>query len=146
MSNAVQFHRILCAPADRIYRAFLDPRAKCKWLPPHGFVGEVQHLDARVGGTYHMTFTNLGTGQSHGFGGTFTELVPSERIRYIDRFDDPNMPAEMTVTVTLRPVLCGTEVVIVQENLPAQMLVEFCQLGWQQSLGLLAQLVEADVR
>ena len=146
MSNAVQFHRILCAPADRIYRAFLDPRAKCKWLPPHGFVGEVQHLDARVGGTYHMTFTNLGTGQSHGFGGTFTELVPSERIRYIDRFDDPNMPAEMTVTVTLRPVLCGTEVVIVQENLPAQMLVEFCQLGGQQSLGLLAQLVEADVR
>ena len=146
MSNTVQFHRILCAPADRIYRAFLDPRAKCKWLPPHGFVGEVQHLDARVGGTYHMTFTNLGTGQSHGFGGTYTELVPGERIRYIDRFDDPNMPAEMTITVTLRPVLCGTEVVIVQENLPAQMPVEFCQLGWQQSLGLLAQLVEADVR
>ncbi len=146
MSNAVQFHRILCAPADRIYRAFLDPRAKCKWLPPHGFVGEVQHLDARVGGTYHMTFTNLGTGQSHGFGGTFTELVPNERIRYVDRFDDANMPAEMTITVSLRPVLCGTEVTIVQENLPAQMPVEFCQLGWQQSLGLLAQLVEADVR
>lgn len=145
MSNTVRLHRILCAPADRIYRAFLDPRAKCKWLPPHGYVGEVQHLDAKVGGTYHMTFTSLTSGNSHGFGGTFTELVPGERIRYVDRFDDAHMPNEMTITVSLKPVVCGTEVEIVQENLPAAMPVEFCYLGWQQSLGLLAQLVEAAV-
>ncbi len=145
MSHTVRLHRILCAPAERIYRAVLDPRAKCKWLPPHGYVGEVQHLDARVGGTYHMCFTSLTSGESHGFGGTFTELVPSERIRYIDRFDDPNLPGDMTVTISLRPVVCGTEVVIVQENLPAVMPVELCYVGWQQSLALLAQLVEAAV-
>ncbi len=145
MSNTVRLHRIVAAPAERIYRAFLDPRAKCKWLPPNGFVGEVQHLDARVGGSYHMTFTSLHSGHSHGFGGTFVELVPSERIRYIDHFDDPNLPGEITITVSLRPVACGTEVAIVQENLPAAMPVEFCYLGWQQSLELLRLLVEAEV-
>ncbi len=145
MANTVRLHRIVCAPAERIYRAFLDPRAKCKWLPPHGYVGEVQHLDAKVGGTYHMTFTSLTSGNSHGFGGTFKELVPNERIRFTDRFDDPNMPDEILVTVSLRSVACGTEVTIVQENLPAAMPVEFCYLGWQQSLELLAQLVEAAV-
>ena len=145
MSNSVRLHRIVRAPADRIYRAFLDPRAKCKWLPPHGFVGEVQHLDPRVGGTYHMTFTSLHSGQTHGFGGTFLELVPGERLRYLDRFDDPAMPHEMTVTVDLKPVACGTDVAIVQENLPAGMPLEFCYLGWQESLALLALLVEAEV-
>ena len=146
MANTIRMHRIFSAPPERIYRACLDPRAKCKWLPPHGFVGEVQHLDAQVGGTYHMTFTHLGNGQSHGFGGTFTALVPGEYIQYVDRFDDPNLPGEMTISVTLRRVACGTEATFVQENVPAMIPLEFCYLGWQQSLALLAQLVEAEVQ
>ena len=117
----------------------------CKWLPPHGFVGEVQNMDARVGGGYHMSFTNLRTGQSHSFGGTFVELSPNERIRYTDKFDDPNMPGEMQVTISLKPVSCGTELTILQENLPPQIPVEFCYLGWQESLSLLTFLVEPEI-
>jgi uncharacterized protein YndB with AHSA1/START domain len=143
--NTVKFHRILRAPADRIYRAFLDPKAKCKWLPPHGFVGEILQSDVRVGGSYRMSFTNFGTGHTHTFGGTFTELKPNECIRYTDRFDDPNMPGEMRITVNLRTVSCGTEITIVQENLPKEIPVEFCYLGWQESLVLLAQLVEPEI-
>lgn len=144
--NSVTFHRVLRAPPLRVYAAFIDPRAKCKWLPPHGFVGEFQHFEARVGSGYHMTFTNLGTGHTHGFTGTFTELTPGERLCYTDRFDDPSMPGEMRITVTLRKVLCGTEIHIVQEDLPPEIPLEFCYLGWQESLSLLAQLVEAEVQ
>jgi uncharacterized protein YndB with AHSA1/START domain len=144
-TNTVRLHRVLRAPAERVYRAFLDADAKAKWLPPHGFTGKVHHLDARVGGTYRMSFTNFTTGSSHAFGGTYVELTPHERIRYTDKFEDPNMPDEMQVTVTLRKVLCGTEVSIVQENLPAQIPVEFCYVGWQESLSQLAHLVEPEI-
>lgn len=143
--NTVRLHRVLRAPPERVYRAFLDPRAKVKWLPPHGFVGEVLHIDPRVGGGYKMAFVNFNTGQSHTFGGTYVELVPGERIRYTDKFDDPNLPGEMAVTITLRPNIVGTELTIVQENLPPQIPVEFCYAGWQESLTMLAQLVEAAV-
>lgn len=145
IGNTVRLHRIIRAPADRIYRAFLDPRAMVKWSPPHGFVGEVQKMDARVGGGYRMSFTNLNTGQSHHFGGTYVELSPGERIRYTDKFDDPNMSGEMSITITLRKVLCGTELTIVQENVPAQIPVEFCYAGWQESLSMLAALVEPEI-
>ncbi len=144
-TGTVRFHRVLRAPAERVYRAFLDPDAMVKWLPPHGFTGKVHHLEARVGGGYRMSFTNFGTGKSHSFGGTYTELVPHERIRYNDRFDDPNLPGEMQIEVSLRPVLCGTELGIVQEGIPAAIPVEFCYLGWQESLALLAQLVEPEI-
>jgi uncharacterized protein YndB with AHSA1/START domain len=144
-TNTVRLHRVLRAPAERVYRAFLDADAKAKWLPPHGFTGKVHHLDARVGGTYRTSFTNFTTGSSHAFGGTYVELTPHERIRYTDKFEDPNMPDEMQVTVTLRKVLCGTEVSIVQENLPAQIPVEFCYVGWQESLSQLAHLVEPEI-
>jgi uncharacterized protein YndB with AHSA1/START domain len=143
--NVVRLHRVLKAPPERVYRAFLDPDAMAKWLPPHGFTGKVHHMDARVGGSYKMSFTNFGTGKSHSFGGTFVELTPHERIRYTDRFDDPNLPGDMLCTVTLRAVACGTDVSIVQEGLPPVIPVEFCYLGWQESLSLLAHLVEPDI-
>jgi uncharacterized protein YndB with AHSA1/START domain len=145
MSNTVRFHRVLRAPPERVYRAFLDAEAKAKWLPPNGFTGKVHHLDARVGGGYRMSFTNFSTGQSHGFGGTYVELTPHERIRYIDQFDDPNLPGEMMVSVTLKAVSCGTELHVVQEGLPDVIPVEQCHLGWQESLLLLGKLVEAEV-
>lgn len=143
--NTVRLHRVLRAPPERVYRAFLDPDAMCKWSPPHGFTGRVHEIDARVGGGYRMSFTNLSTGRSHSFGGTYLELTPYETIRYNDRFDDPSMPGEMLVTVTLRQVTCGTELGIVQSGIPAVIPVELCYLGWQESLGLLAQLVEAEI-
>ncbi len=145
--NTVRLHRVLRAPAERIYRAFLDADADAmaKWLPPHGFTGKVHHLDARVGGTYRISFTNFTSGHGHSFGGEYLELVPNERIRHTDRFDDPNLPGEMQVTVALKRVSCGTEVNIVQEGIPAAIPVEACYLGWQESLALLAQLVEAEI-
>lgn len=145
MSGTVKLHRVLRAPPERIYRAFLDADAKAKWLPPHGFTGKVHENDARVGGRYRMSFTNFGTGSSHSFGGTYTELVPNERIGYSDRFDDANLPGEMRVSIRLTPVVCGTELEIVQEGIPAAIPVEFCYLGWQESLTLLAQLVEPEI-
>jgi uncharacterized protein YndB with AHSA1/START domain len=145
MPNTVRFHRVLRAAPEKVYKAFLDSEAKVKWLPPHGFTGKIHHLDAKVGGTYKMSFTNSGTGHSHSFGGTYTELTPHERIRYTDRFDDPNLPGEMQVTVTLKKVFCGTELNIVQEGIPDVIPAEACCLGWQESLTLLAQLVEADI-
>ena len=144
-TNTVRFHRVLRASPERVYRAFLDADAKAKWLPPHGFTGKVHHLDAQIGGTYHMSFTNFTTGKSHSFGGTYLELVPHERIRYSDRFDDPNLPGEMQVTVVLKEVFCGTELSITQEGIPAVIPAEACYLGWQESLTLLAQLVEAEI-
>lgn len=144
-TGTVRFHRVLRAPPERVYRAFLDADAKAKWLPPHGFTGKVHHLDARVGGSYRMSFTNFSTGASHSFGGTYIDLVPNERIRYTDRFEDPNLPGEMTVDVELRAVSCGTEMNIVQSGIPAAIPVEMCYLGWQESLTLLAQLVEPAI-
>ncbi|HVS72857.1 MAG TPA: SRPBCC family protein [Phycisphaerae bacterium] len=145
MAGTVRLHRVLRAPAERVYRAFLDADAKAKWLPPNGFVGKVHASDARVGGSYKMSFTNFGTGKSHGFGGTYTELVPGERIRYTDRFDDPGLPGEMHVTVTLKATTVGTELSIVQEGIPEMIPVEACYLGWQESLILLRKLVEAEI-
>jgi uncharacterized protein YndB with AHSA1/START domain len=144
-TNTVRLHRVFRATPEKIYRAFLDADAMAKWLPPHGYTGKVHHLDATVGGTYQMSFTNFTTGHSHSFGGTYLELVPHERLRYTDKFDDPAMPGEMQTTITLRPVPCGTEVHITQEGLPAAIPVEACYLGWQESLILLAQLVEAEI-
>lgn len=140
--NTVRFHRVLKAPAERIYRAFIDPDAMNKWLPPDGFTGKVHTMDARVGGGYRMSFTNFASGTVHSFGGTFVELLPFERISYTDAFDDPNLPGTMTTTVALRPVSCGTEVSIVQEGIPEAIPTEMCYLGWQDSLALLARLVE----
>ena len=145
MPNTVRFHRVLRASPERVYRAFLDPEAMVKWLPPHGFTGKVHHLDAQVGGTYRMSFTNFTTGKSHSFGGTYLELVPHERIRHTDKFDDPNLPGEMQVTITLKKVSCGTELNIVQEGIPDVIPPEACSLGWQESLTLLAQFVEAEI-
>jgi uncharacterized protein YndB with AHSA1/START domain len=144
-TGIVKLHRVLCAPSERVYRAFLDGEAMAKWLPPHGFVGTVQHLDARVGGTYQMSFTNFSSGHRHSFGGTYVELVPGERIKHTDHFDDAGLPGEMSTTVSLKKVSCGTEVTIVQEGIPAAIPVESCYLGWQESLMLLAQLVEAEI-
>ena len=144
-TNTVRFHRVLRATPERVYRAFLDAEAKVKWLPPNGFTGKVHHLDAKVGGTYKMSFTNFTTGKSHSFGGTYIELKPHELIRYSDRFDDPNLPGEMEVTVTLKKVFCGTELNITQEGIPAVIPAEACYLGWQESLTLLAKLVEAEI-
>lgn len=144
-SNSVRLHRVLRAPAERIYRAFIDPEAMVKWLPPHGFTGRVHDMDAREGGGYRMSFTNFSTGASHSFGGSFVELVPHQRIRYTDRFDDPGLPGEMQVTVELRALDCGTELHILQEGIPDVIPVELCYLGWQESLALLAQLVEPDI-
>jgi uncharacterized protein YndB with AHSA1/START domain len=144
-ANTVRLHRVLRAPAERVYRAFIDPAAMAKWLPPHGFTGKVQEMDARVGGGYRMSFTNFSTGKSHSFGGRFVELTPYERIRYTDRFDDPGLPGEMQVTVALRKVDFGTELGVVQEGVPAVIPLEACYLGWQESLVLLAQLVEPEI-
>jgi uncharacterized protein YndB with AHSA1/START domain len=145
-TNTVRLHRVLRAPPERVYRAFLDPDALAKWMAPHGFTGKVHQQDARVGGGYRMSFTNFTTGASHSFGGEYLELLPNERIRHTDRFDDPNLPGTMTVTVSLRQVACGTELNIVQEGLPDIIPLDDCHVGWQQSLALLAQLVEAEVR
>jgi uncharacterized protein YndB with AHSA1/START domain len=144
--STVRLHRVLRATPERIYRAFLDADAMAKWLPPHGFTGKVHHLDAKVGGTYKMSFTNFTTGHSHSFGGAFLELVPSERIRHTDKFDDPNLRGEMQTTVSLKKVFCGTELNIVQDGIPEAIPPEACYLGWQESLTLLAQLVEAEIR
>jgi uncharacterized protein YndB with AHSA1/START domain len=144
-TNTVRLHRVLRTPPERVYRAFLDADAMVKWLPPHGFTGKVERLDARVGGTYRMSFTNFATGASHSFGGEYLELVPNERIRHTDRFDDPNLPGTMLVTVSLTKVSCGTDLDIVQEGIPDVIPVEACHLGWQESLTLLAQLVEAEI-
>jgi len=144
-TNIVRLHRVLRATPERIYRAFLEADAMAKWLPPNGFTGKVHHLDAKVGGTYKMSFTNFATGRSHSFGGKYLELVPSERIRHTDKFDDPNLPGEMQTTVSLKKVSCGTEVSVVQEGIPDAIPTEACYLGWQESLVLLAQLVEAEV-
>jgi len=144
-TNTVRLHRVLRAPPERVYRAFLDPDAMSKWLPPNGFTGKVHHLDAKVGGTYRMTFTNFSTGHGHSFGGQYVELVPNERIRYTDRFDDPNLKGEMQATISLKKVAVGTELSIVQEGLPAVIPLEACYLGWQESLTLLAKLVEAEI-
>ena len=144
-TNTIRLHRVLRAAPEKVYKAFLDADAKAKWLPPNGFTGKVHHIDPRVGGTYKMSFTNFSTGTTHSFGGTYVELVPYERIRYTDRFDDPNLPGDMQVTVTLKKVFCGTEMNIVQENIPAAIPAEACYLGWQESLVLLGKLVEADI-
>ena len=144
-ANTVKLHRVLRAPAERIYRAFLDPEAMVKWIPPYGFTGKIHHMDLRVAGGYRMSFTNFGTGKSHSFGGTYLELTPHERIRYSDSFEDPNLPGEMQVTITLKTVLCGTELEILQEGVPAVIPVEFCYLGWQESLNLLSLLVEPEI-
>ena len=144
-NHTVRLHRVLQAPAERIYRAFLDPEAMVKWLPPHGFTGKVDHVDARVGGTYRMSFKNFSTGHSHSFGGKYLELVPNQRIRHTDTFDDPNLPGEMHTTITLKPVSVGTDVDIVQEGIPSAIPAEACYLGWQESLILLAKLVEAEI-
>jgi uncharacterized protein YndB with AHSA1/START domain len=143
-TNTIRHHRVLRATPERIYRAFLDADAKVKWLPPNGFTCKVDHLDAKVGGSYKMSFTNFTTGKSHSFGGTYLELTPHERIRYTDKFDDPNLPGEMQTTVTLKQVFCGTELNIVQEGVPGVIPPEACYLGWQESLTLLAKLVEAE--
>lgn len=145
-TGTVRLHRVLRAPAERIYRAFLDADAMAKWLPPNGFTCRVHHLDARVGGTYGMSFTNFTTGRSHSFGGEYLELVPNERLCYSDKFDDPNLPGIMQTTVALKGVSCGTELSIVQEGIPDVIPVEACYLGWQESLALLAKLVEAEIR
>jgi uncharacterized protein YndB with AHSA1/START domain len=144
-SDTVRFHRVIRATPERLYRAFLDPDAMAKWLPPNGFTGHVHEMDARVGGRYRMSFTNFSTGRSHAFGGTYVELVPNERIRYTDRFEDPNLPGEMQTTVTLRKVSVGTELEVVQTGIPAAIPVEACYLGWQESLALLVKLIEAEI-
>jgi uncharacterized protein YndB with AHSA1/START domain len=144
-TGTVRFHRVLTAPPERIYRAFLDADAMAKWLPPHGFTGHVHSMEAKVGGSYRMSFTNFTSGNSHSFGGTFLELVPNERIRHTDKFDDPNLPGEMQTTITLRKVSVGTEIEIVQEGIPAAIPTEMCYLGWQESLTLLAQLVQPEI-
>jgi uncharacterized protein YndB with AHSA1/START domain len=146
MSNTVRLHRVIAAKPEKVYRAFLDPDAKARWLPPNGFTGKVHHLEPKVGGRYKMSFTNFTTGASHSFGGEFVELVPGERLRYTDQFDDPNLPGKIQVTVTLKAVSCGTELHIVQEGLPEVIPLEACYLGWQESLLNLARLVEPDIQ
>ncbi len=144
-THTVRLHRVLRAPPERVYRAFLDPHALVNWLPPHGFTAQVHHLEAKLGGSYRMSFTHFGNGQSHAFGGQYLELVPGERIVHTDRFDDPNLPGEMRTTIRLHAVSCGSELQIVQEGIPEIIPPEACVLGWQESLLLLAQLVEAEI-
>jgi uncharacterized protein YndB with AHSA1/START domain len=144
-TNTVRFHRVLRATPERVYRAFLDADAMVKWLPPNGFTGKVHQMDAKVGGTYKMSFTNFTSGKSHSFGGTYVELMPHERIRYTNKFDAPGLPGEMQTTITLKQVFCGTELNIAQEGIPAAIPTEACYLGWQESLTLLAKLVEAEI-
>ena len=143
--GTVRLHRVLAAKPEKVYRAFLDAEAMPRWLPPYGFTCKVHHMDPKVGGTFRMSFTNFSTGNGHAFGGTYLELVPNQRLRYNDVFDDPNLPGEMLVTVTLKAVSVGTELEIVQEGIPAVIPVEACYLGWQQSLAQLALLVEPDI-
>lgn len=143
--STVTLHRVICAPAERIYRAFLDADALCKWLPPHGFTAKVHLLEAEVGGHYKMSFTNFSTGHAHSFGGKYLELVPNERICHTDQFDDANLPGEIMTTISLKPVACGTELSVVQAGIPSLIPTEACYLGWQESLVLLAQLVEAEI-
>lgn len=145
MPNTIRLHRVLKATPERVYRAFLDPDALVKWMPPHGFTGKVHHMDARTGGSYKMSFTNFTTGKSHSFGGEYIELTPNERIRHTDKFDDLNLPGTMQVTITLKKVFCGTELNITQEGIPDIIPTEACNLGWQESLTLLAQLVEPEI-
>jgi uncharacterized protein YndB with AHSA1/START domain len=144
-TNTVRLHRVLRAKPERVYRAFLDPDAMAKWLPPNGFTGKVHQMEAKVGGTYKMSFTNFSTGKSHSFGGKYLELKPHERIRYDDKFDDPKLPGEMVTTITLKQAFCGTELNVTQEGIPAAIPAEACYLGWQESLTLLAKLVEAEI-
>ena len=145
MPNTIRLHRVLQAKPERVYRAFLAPDAKVKWLPPNGFTGKVHHHDGRVGGTYKMSFTNFTTGKSHSWSGEYVELTPHERIRYVDKFDDPNLPGAMQVTIELKKVFCGTELNITQEGIPDVIPPEACYMGWQESLVLLAKLVEAEI-
>jgi uncharacterized protein YndB with AHSA1/START domain len=144
-TGTVRIHRVLRATPERLYRAFLDPDALAKWIPPYGFTAKVHEMDARAGGGYRMSFTNFGTGKSQSFGGKYVELTPHEKLRYTDRFDDPNLPGEMQVTISLQKVACGTELAIVQEGIPSAIPVEFCYLGWQESLSQLAHLVEPEI-
>ena len=144
-SNTVRLHRVLRDPAVRIYKAFLDPDALCRWLPPFGFVGKIDRIDPREGGSYHMSFTNFGTGHSHSFESKFVELLPGERIRLADKFDDPGLNGNMTKTITLRTVMCGTEIEILHEGIPTAIPAEMCYLGWQESLVQLANLVEPEI-
>ena len=144
-TNTIRLNRVLRAKPERVYRAFLDAAAMCKWLPPNGFTGQVHHLDAKVGGTYKMSFTNFSSGKSHSFGGEYLELKPNELIRYNDKFDDPNMPGQMLTTITLKQVSVGTELNVVQEGVPAVIPADACYLGWQESLTLLTKLVEAEI-
>ena len=144
-SRSVQLHRVLRAKPEKVYRAFLDADAMAKWLPPYGFTCSVQHLQAAVGGSFRMSFRNFSTGNSHSFGGDYLELVPNQRIRYTDKFDDPNLPGVLEVTVTLKPVICGTELSVVQDGIPAAIPLEMCYLGWQESLAQLATLVEPEI-
>ena len=146
MPSTIRLHRVLRATPERVYRAFLEPEAMVKWFPPNGFTGKVHHMDARVGGSYRMSFTNFTTGKSHSFGGEYLELVPNERIRHTDKFDDPNLPGLMQVTITIKKVSCGAEVNITQEGVPETIPAEACYLGWQESLALLAKLVEAEIQ
>lgn len=146
MPGTVRLHRVLKAPAERVYRAFTTPEAMAKWLPPHGFICTVHHMEARVGGTFRMSFTNFTTQQGHTFSGEYLELVPNALLRYTDQFDDPNLPGVLQVTISLTPVLCGTELNIVQEGIPDAIPVEMCYLGWQESLGQLAALVEPEIQ
>ncbi|RTZ41618.1 polyketide cyclase [Candidimonas sp. SYP-B2681] len=143
-TGTVHFHRVLRASPELVYRAFLEPDAIAKWLPPYGYTCQVHHMDAQVGGSYKMSFCNFSTGNSHSFGGEYLELVPSEKIRYSDQFDDPNLPGQMDTTISLRPVSCGAELTVVQKGLPEALPVEMCYLGWQESLSQLAKLVEAE--
>jgi uncharacterized protein YndB with AHSA1/START domain len=144
-TSTIRLHRVLRATPERVYRAFLDADAMAKWLPPNGFTARVHHLDAKVGGTYKMSFTNFTTGKSHTFGGTYLELKPNERLRYTDKFEDPNLPGEMQTTIVLKQVFCGTDLNVTQEGVPAAIPAEACYLGWQESLMLLAKLVEAEI-
>lgn len=144
-TGTVRLHRVLRATPERIYRAFLTPEAMAKWLPPYGFTCKVHHMDARVGGTYRMSFSNFSTGNGHSFGGEYRELIPNERIVYTDKFEDPSLSDDMLTTITLRPVSCGTEITAVQEGIPAMIPVEACYLGWQESLDQLARLVEPAI-
>ena len=144
-TNTIKLHRVLRAKPERVYRAFIDPDAMAKWLPPNGFTGKVHQMDAKVGGIYKMSFTNFTTGKSHSFGGKYLELTPHQRLRYTDKFDDPNLPGEMITTISLREIFCGTELNVTQEGVPAAIPPEACYLGWQESLVLLAKLVEAEI-
>lgn len=145
-TNTVRLHRVIRTSPEKIYRAFLEPDALVKWIPPHGFTAKTHHMDAKIGGTFKMSFTNFTTGQSNAFGGTYIELTPHSRLRYTDKFENPNLPGEMMVTIDLKKVLCGTELTITQEGIPSVIPIEMCYLGWQESLTLLANLVEPEIK